>query len=642
MKKWMSCLPLMVMLCAASALAQAERPNILFILADDQRNDELGCEGEPFLQTPTLDRLAGQGVRFQNMTVTTAICMVSRATIFTGLTQRSHGFAPGNPESRPITPADEAICFPNLLRQAGYRTGYYGKNHTDFESGTGEAFSRMFDDWKHIHRNPYFKKMPDGSTRHCDEIMGDRSVDFLKQQPKEEPFFLYMSFNIAHAEDNDHRPGIGHFPWPKAVDGMYEEITPPQPRLDDPAIFEALPDFMKTSMNRTRWHWRWDTPEKYDVNMRARYRMITGLDRIIQRVLDTLEERGLAENTIIIYTADNGYYRGERGLAGKWSHFEESLRVPLIVYDPRRAPGQRGEIIESPALNLDLPSTILELAGVAVPDAYQGRSLVPLLEGDAPQDWRGEAFHEHHQMWDVIHAWSGVRNDRYVYACYDRQDPPCEFLHDLQRDPDQLQNFANDPEYAPVLNTLREKNESFIRGYSREEAASPEPLAAGAPFVGKQRFDGKTFEVLPRTPALGPDDDYAWSFRVKVLPGNPPGAVLLGNRIGGAQTEFMKITAVRGVQLFTGGKRRFTIKTPPFPVNQWVTAALVKSGSEFSFWMDGKKVGEANFNGSLPTMPCYAGGDPKQKNEMAICEISHAVVQAGALSPDEISALFVD
>ena len=119
MKKWTSCLLLMMMLCAASALAQAERPNILFILADDQRNDELGCAGEPFLQTPTLDRLAGQGVRFQNMTVTTAICMVSRATIFTGLTQRSHGFAPGNPESRPITPAAEAICFPNLLRQAG-------------------------------------------------------------------------------------------------------------------------------------------------------------------------------------------------------------------------------------------------------------------------------------------------------------------------------------------------------------------------------------------------------------------------------------------------------------------------------------------------------------------------------------------
>ena len=124
-------------------------------------------------------------------------------------------------------------------------------------------------------------------------------------------------------------------------------------------------------------------------------------------------------------------------------------------------------------------------------------------------------------------------------------------------------NFANDPEYAPVLNTLREENESFIQGYSREEAASPKPLAAGAPFVEKKRFDGKTFEVLPRTPALGPDDDYTWSFRVKVLPGNPPGAVLLGNRIGGAQTEFMKITAKRGVQLFTGGTRRFTHQNTP-------------------------------------------------------------------------------
>jgi len=221
--------------------------------------------------------------------------MVSRATIFTGLTQRTHGFAPGNSESHPVTPGDEKVCFPNLLRKAGYRTGYFGKNHVKFESGTRNAFGRMFDKWKHIHRNPFFKKMPDGSKRHCDEIMGDHSIEFLKSQPADQPFFLYMSFNIAHAEDKDHRPGIGHFPWSKAVDGMYEDITPPRPRLDDPPVYEALPAFLKTSENRTRFHWRWDTPEKYDTNMRARFRMITGMDRIIQRVLDTLEERGMAE-----------------------------------------------------------------------------------------------------------------------------------------------------------------------------------------------------------------------------------------------------------------------------------------------------------------------------------------------------------
>ena len=462
-------------LCASAAATQP--PNILFILADDQRHDELACAGEPFLQTPTLDRLAEQGVRFENMTVTTSICMVSRATIFTGLMQRSHGFAPGNANSRPVSPGDEKLCFPNLLRQAGYRTGYYGKNHVTFKSGTQKAFSRMFDDWAHIHRNPFFKKMPDGSKRHCDELIGDRSVAFVQSQADDQPFFLYMSFNIAHAEDRDLRPGIGHFPWPKAEDGMYEDITPPQPHLNDPAVFDALPEFLKTSENRSRFHWRWDTAEKYDVNMRARYRMLTGMDRIIQRVLDTLEERGLAENTIVIFTADNGYYRGERGLAGKWTHFEESLRVPLIIYDPRRPRDERGALIQQPTLNLDLPSTILDYAGVEIPTTYQGHSMVSLLAGDAPQAWRTETFHEHHQHRDIIPKWSGIRGDRYVYACYDLQNPPYEFFHDLKRDPDQLVNFATDPEYASLLKQFREKNEAAIRAYGRAKPAEKQPTA---------------------------------------------------------------------------------------------------------------------------------------------------------------------
>jgi len=449
--------------------AAANPPNILFVLADDQRHDELACAGEPFLQTPTLDRLAEQGVRFENMAVTTAICMVSRVTIFTGLMQRTHGFAPHSGDSRLVSPGDEKLCFPNVLRKAGYRTGYFGKNHAEFENGNENAFNGMFDEWEHIRRNPFFKKMPDGSERHCDEIMGDLSVDFLKSQPEDQPFFLYMSFNIAHAEDKDHRPGIGHFPWPKAEDGMYEDITPPQPRLKDPAIFDALPDVLKTSENRTRFHWRWDTPEKYDANMRARFRMITGMDRIIQRVLDTLEERGLAENTIVIFSADNGYYRGERGMAGKWSHFEESLRVPLIIYDPRRPTEKRGVIVPQPTLNLDLPSTMLDMAGIDVPSAYQGRSVVPLLEGNPPQDWRKEAFYEHHQHREVIPQWSGIRGDRYVYACYDNLNRPFEFLHDLKRDPDQLINFAAEPEYAAVLNTFREKRKTAIRTYSRKK-----------------------------------------------------------------------------------------------------------------------------------------------------------------------------
>ena len=229
-------------LCASVA---AQPPNILFILADDQRHDEFACAGEPFLQTPTLDRLAEQGVRFENMTVTTSIRMVSRATIFTGLMQRSHGFAPGNAKSRPVSLGDEKLCFPNLLRQVGYRTGYFGKNHVSFKSGTKKAFSRMFDEWAHIHRHPFFKKMPDGSQRHCDEIIGDRSVVFVQSQAEDQPFFLYMSFNIAHAEDRGSASWDWSFSMAEDRGRMYEDISPPQPYLNEPAVFDALPEFLE-------------------------------------------------------------------------------------------------------------------------------------------------------------------------------------------------------------------------------------------------------------------------------------------------------------------------------------------------------------------------------------------------------------
>lgn len=646
-------------LSGVQAAEKLLRPNILFILVDDQRNDSLGCAGHPFIQTPNIDRLAGQGVRFGNMFVTTSICMASRATIFAGLTQRSHGYRPGDPQgSADMIEEDFENCFPMLLRQAGYRTGFFGKNHVRFERGTTPAFDAMFDQWGHIHRNPYFKKMPDGSTRHCAELIGDRSVAFLEAQPADKPFCLYMSFNISHAEDKDHRPGIGHFPWPKAVDGMYEDIMPPRPRLDAPKYFEALPDFLKNSLNRTRWYWRWDTPDKYTLNMRALYRMISGMDRVLGRVLETLEKQGVAENTVIIYTADNGYYMGDRGLAGKWSHFEQSLRVPLIIYDPRLPKGKRGRVVSPMALNLDLPSTMLNLAGIPIPKTYQGRSLVPIVEDQMPGDWRTGFFCEHHQLGGKIPAWAGIRGERYVYARYDRQDPPYEFLHDLQRDPDQLGNFADDPEYKAILKEFRTQTDDCIRKYTRPEiearrkTRSPGKARSSAKSAshgrvvdrgryegGIARFGGKSFLRLDRTPALEVGDSYTWALRVKVLLGNPPGAVLLGNRNGRTDLNFMKFTARRGVQLFAGNKRVFKM-APRISEGVWTEVVLVKDGGRAALYLDGKKVAEEKVGVSLPAMPCYLGGDPGVRNEMARCEISHAAVFRRAIPENQLQMLF--
>ena len=151
-----------------------------------------------------------------------------------------------------------------------------------------------------------------------------------------------MWFNACHAEDGDRRPGIGHFPWPRAVDGMYEEDEIAPPRLNDPKIFDNQPDFLKTTINRERFFWRWNSETKYRTNMRAYLRMVSGIDNAIGRFIRALEAQGLADNTIIVYTADNGFHLGNRGFAGKWSHYEESLRVPLIILEPRAPKSAHG------------------------------------------------------------------------------------------------------------------------------------------------------------------------------------------------------------------------------------------------------------------------------------------------------------
>jgi len=441
-------------------VAAESRPNILFFLADDQRNDTLGCAGHEILETPNIDRLAREGVRFENAFVTTSICAASRASIFTGLHERTHGYTFGKP---PVAKRHVEASYPFLLREAGYRTGFVGK----FGVGVEGSPRRMFDVFKPLNRNPYFKRQADGSLRHVSQLAGDAAIGFLESQPEDRPFCLSISFNAVHAEDGDKKD---HYPWPKAVDGMYDAVEIREPRLSKPEVFASQPEFLKKSLNRQRYFWRWDTPEKYDKNMRAYFRMISGVDHVVGRVLGALEEQGLADNTIVIYSADNGYYMGQRGFAGKWSHYEESLRVPLIVFDPRLAPENRGRVLDSMALNIDIPATMLAAAGMEVPKIYQGRSLMPLVAGQKADAWRSDFFCEHLMNHKAIPKWEGVRGERYVYARYFEQQPPYEFLHDLQEDPDQLQNFAGDSEYAEILESLRRRCDEFRERYKQDRA----------------------------------------------------------------------------------------------------------------------------------------------------------------------------
>ncbi len=481
------------------AFAAERRPNILFLFADDQRNHTLGCAGHPIVKTPNIDRLAAEGVRFENAFVSTSTCWVSRACMFTGTYERRNLY---KTRTGPLNPELCATSYFTVLKTAGYRTGHMGKEHVTLAN---ESAAAMFDVRRPLSRNPYLKKQPDGSLRHETQILGDWGIDFIKEQPKDQPFCLTISFNATHAEDGDKRPGIGHYPWPSETNGMYEDQEMPLPRLNDPAIFESQPGFLKKSINRQRFFWRWDTPEKYQTNMRAYYRMISGVDFVVGRLVEQLEKQGLADNTIIIYSADNGYYLGDRGFAGKWTHYEQSLRVPLIVYDPRLPKEKRGRVLSQMALNSDLAPTFVDLGGEKVPANHTGRSLVPLLRGETPSDWRTDFLCEFLAVPRTIPQWEGVRDTDWVYARYyaDGADqPPFEFLHDLKNDPDELVNLAapdakpRDENQNNALLQLRKRCDQLVgqNGPSMQEIFEEKSKKDKANMKGKKNVKRKTRE----------------------------------------------------------------------------------------------------------------------------------------------------
>jgi arylsulfatase A-like enzyme len=436
-----------LLLGSASSLCAAEpRPNFLFILSDDQRFDTLGCAGHPIVKTPHLDGLAARGIRFRNTFVTTPICAASRASILTGLYERKHKFTFDTP---PLPTAVCAASYPFLLRRAGYRTSLIGKFGVAVEAGQA---ARMFDLLVPI-GYPYLRRRKSGEIRHIDQIATDRAIEFLRAQSAKQPFCLSLSFNSPHAADGKLD---NLYPWPKTVDGMYEGIRIPPPPLADDKFFQALPEFLRKALNRVRWYWQFDTPQKYAKNVSAYYRMISGIDHEIGRLLAELERLGLAENTVVIFMSDNGYFLGERGLSGKWVHYEESLRVPLIMMDPRLPPRRRGTTLDEMALNIDIAPTLLSRAGLDVPSTYQGRSLVPLIRGEKTA-WRTDFFCEHLFVHPEIPQWEGVRGQRYVYARYFTQRPVYEFLHDLEDDPQEIKNLAHDQGHAELLARMQRR-----------------------------------------------------------------------------------------------------------------------------------------------------------------------------------------
>lgn len=433
----------------APCLKANEKPNILFVLTDDQRFDMLGCAANPIIKTPNLDRLAREGVRFENAFVTTPICAASRASIFTGTYERTHTYTFTRP---PLTRAFADISFPFLLRQAGYRVGLVGKLGIKVEEGLEK---QMFDYMK-LTSFPYFQTI-NGVKRHLTEVEGEYAVDFLTEVKAGQPFCLCWCPWAPHAEDDNPEQYI----WPPAVDELYRDIEIPVPEMAAPQYYESQPEFLKKTLNRTRWFWRFDTPEKYQKMVKGYLRMLSGLDLVLGRILSELKRLALDRNTIIIFSSDNGYFLGERGYAGKWLMYDLSIRVPLIIYNPRDPKEKRGFLRKELAINIDIPATILDLAGLAVPDKYQGRSLKPLLQPGRPA-WRNEIFCE--ELWanPEIPQSECIRTDRWKSIQYPGHPEYVE-LFDLETDPQEKDNLAGLPQYQAKLEELRRRCQQWIQ-----------------------------------------------------------------------------------------------------------------------------------------------------------------------------------
>ena len=439
---------------AAAEAGTADRPDIVFVLSDDHRNDFLSSAGHPFLRTPHIDALADRGVRFRNAFVTTSICAASRATILTGLYEKTHQFTFKTP---PLQKKYAEDSYPALLKKAGYRTGFVGKFGMQVVGGGvnegGGPDTLLFDEATVIGRNPYFKLRPDGTLRHEADLCGDAGIKFIEETPAGQPLCLSVSFNSAHAEDSDKKR---HYPYPFAEAGLYDNADVPEPLIERD-FHKQLPRFFNEGfMHRDRYAWRWDTPEKYRHNYINYCRLLSGMDRNVGRVVEALEVAGRLENAVVIFMGDNGYYAGSRGFAGKWSHYEESLRVPMVACDFRTP--QQGRVPEAVVLNVDIAPTILDYAGVPKPERYQGFSLRPLIEDAAASPLRQEFFIEHRMDHDPIPQYEGVRGPRFKYARYyqfPNEPNGGEFLHDLQSDPQERRNLAGDPAFAAELSRMR-------------------------------------------------------------------------------------------------------------------------------------------------------------------------------------------
>ncbi|RDV25434.1 DUF4976 domain-containing protein [Alteromonas aestuariivivens] len=448
--------------------ARPSRPNILFILADDHRWDLLG-NIHPIIKTPNLDRLAEQGTYFSNAFVTTPICASSRISILTGLTERTHDFTFGRPPTGAI---ESQNVYLKLLKDSGYRSGFVGKYEIKLSGDDSERFDYFYP-LLHSKTNEYQgKELP--QTYYITQL----TQDFIESSAGDQPWAIAVNFWNPHALDSDKE---NQYHYPAEFENWYADVTIPPAKLSDDASFEQLPEFLQQSIGRVRWEYRYANEAMYQKMVKRYYRAISAVDQGVGMILKTLEQSGMADNTIVIYTSDNGYNVNERQLAGKWFGWEEDLRIPLIVYDPRK-PASHGKQRSDYVLNIDFPATMLDLAGIPAPETYQGESFLPMLDGQTPPSWRHEFFFEHmYQPKRVsIPPMAGVRTQDWKYVNFYKHGH--QQLYSLKADPDERENLAQLPEYQGILNTLSQRTAHYIERYENQRS---EEVKARKDFVNQ-------------------------------------------------------------------------------------------------------------------------------------------------------------
>ena len=435
---------------AGAAHAAPTGRNVLFVLTDDHRYDALGfMKGQPFLETPNLDRLAREGAHFQNAFVTTALCSPSRASVLTGMYAHRHTIVDNNTA---IPPGTE--FFPRRLQQAGYKTAFVGKWHM---GNSGDEPQPGFDHWVSFRGQGSYRPVPDGlnvngrkvpQKGYITDELTDYAVEWLRSLPATQPWFMYVSHKAVHSE---------FVPAPRHA-GRYKNATfvPPKTMAATGEMARHRPIWVQNQRNS--WHGV-DFPYHSDLDIAEYYKQyaetLLGVDDSVGRLLEELERRGQLDSTLVVYMGDNGFAFGEHGLIDKRTAYEESMRVPLLARCPELFGG--GRVVTPMVAGLDIMPTVLDVCGAGIPESLDGRSWLPLVRGNA-DGWRTELLYEYY--WErnfpqtpTVHA---LRTDRHKFTrCHGLWD--IDELYDLAEDPLESNNLIFSPAHQQTVRTMRSR-----------------------------------------------------------------------------------------------------------------------------------------------------------------------------------------